>query len=66
MGTLGVVILFLGIALLDIRNVWKNKDKKEKILYIFILSFAFVLTELHVLGFKLIGLNHIVDGFMKQ
>lgn len=66
MGTLGVVILFLGIALLDIRNVWKNKDKKEKVLYIFILSFAFVLTELHVLGFKLIGLNHIVDGFMKQ
>lgn len=66
MGTLGVVILFLGVAMLDIRNVWNNKDKKEKILYIFILSFAFVLTELHVLGFKLIGLNHIVDGFMKQ
>jgi hypothetical protein len=65
MGTLGVLILFAGIALLDIRSLRKDQNKKAILLYTSILGLAFTLSELHILGFKLIGLNQLVGTFAK-
>jgi hypothetical protein len=65
MGTLGVVILFAAIALLDIRSLWKDHNKKVILLYASLLGLAFILSELHILGFKLIGLNQLVGAFAK-
>nr|WP_263327159.1 hypothetical protein [Neobacillus sp. Marseille-Q6967] len=62
MGTVGLIILFVAVALIDIRQVWRNKEKKEILLYFSILILAFGLSELHILGFRLIGLNHIVES----
>ncbi len=60
-----LILIFLGMLLLDFRKVWKRKGLAAKISYTAILCFAFALSELHVLGFKLIGLNQIIIRLMK-
>jgi len=65
MGTVGLILLFVAIVLLDIRKVWRNKEKKELLVYFSILIIAFSLSELHILGFKVMGLNQLVDKIIR-
>jgi len=60
MDTFLILLLFVAISFLDYRRIIKKKDKKNLIIYSLILGFAFIITELHILGFRVIGLNQIV------
>jgi len=60
MDTFLILLLFVAISFLDYRRMIKKKDKKNLIIYSLILGFAFIITELHILGFRVIGLNQIV------
>ncbi len=60
MDTFLILLLFVAISFLDYRRMIKKKDKKNLVIYSAILGFAFVLTELHILGYRVIGLNQIV------
>lgn len=61
MNTFLLIILFIAISFLDYRHMIKNKDKKAFAIYTTILVFAFIITELHILGYKIVGLNQIVS-----
>ena len=60
MDTFLILLLFVAISFLDYRRMIKKKDNKNLIIYSLILGFAFIITELHILGFRVIGLNQIV------
>ena len=64
MDTFLILLLFVAISFLDYRRMIKKKDKKNLIIYSLILGFAFIITELHILGFRVIGLNQIVTFIM--
>lgn len=64
MDTFLILLLFVAISFLDYRRIIKKKDKKNLIIYSLILGFAFIITELHILGFRVIGLNQIVTFIM--
>ncbi|MFP3918704.1 hypothetical protein U5N28_12910 [Lysinibacillus telephonicus] len=61
MNTFLLIILFVAISFFDYRHMVKTKDKKALAIYTTILVFAFVITQLHILGIKIIGLNQIVS-----
>lgn len=60
MQTFLLILLFVAISFLDYRHLIKTKDKKAIVVYTTILVFAFTITQLHMLGFKVPGLNHFV------
>ena len=65
MAALGIMLLFAVMVAFDFKKVWKRKGLAEKWVYTMILGFALGLSELHVMGFHLIGLNQILDTIMK-
>ncbi|WP_251554057.1 hypothetical protein [Neobacillus muris] len=60
MTTFGLILIFAALLVLDFPKVWKRKGMAAKIVYSSILGLAFVLSELNILGFKVIGLNQIL------
>ncbi|MEK9199526.1 hypothetical protein SFC08_14900 [Lysinibacillus halotolerans] len=60
MNTFLLILLFAAISFLDYRHLMRTKDKKGFIVYTSILALAFVITQLHLLGFKVPGLNKFV------
>ncbi|MFD2777053.1 hypothetical protein ACFSTA_06740 [Ornithinibacillus salinisoli] len=64
MQTFLLILLFVSISFLDYRYMIKEKKRKILVIYTIILSVAFVITELHVLGYRLKGLNQFVSYIM--
>lgn len=58
-----LILLFVSISFFDYRHMIKaKKNKKVIILYTAILGIAFILSELHILEIKVVGLNQIVTA----
>ncbi|MFS0671570.1 hypothetical protein AB1K81_00065 [Ornithinibacillus sp. 179-J 7C1 HS] len=66
MNTFLLILLFISISFMDYRYMKKKKNKKLMVIYTVILVFAFVLTELHMLGVRLIGLNQVVTFIVNK
>jgi hypothetical protein len=60
MSTFLLILLFIIISFQDIRLLLKEKKRKKLIIYTSILGSAFLLSELHILGVKVIGLNQVI------
>jgi|GEM_PF-3214212 len=60
MNTVLLILLFISISFLDYRHMIKKKMVKALVVYTSFLSLAFIISELHILGAEVIGLNHIV------
>ncbi|WP_170972262.1 hypothetical protein [Bacillus yapensis] len=57
--------MFIAISFLDYKDMLKTKKVKVIVIYTGILGIAFILSELHLLEKKLIGLNQIVAYIMR-
>ncbi|WP_121662071.1 hypothetical protein [Metabacillus litoralis] len=60
MNTFLLILLFIIISFHDLRLLLKEKKRKKLIIYTSILGTAFLLSELHILGVKVIGLNQVI------
>ncbi|MEQ2525466.1 hypothetical protein WMO40_02030 [Bacillaceae bacterium CLA-AA-H227] len=65
MNTFLLILLFIAISFLDYRKLMQEKKVKVIVIYTGILGIAFILSELHLLEKKLIGLNQIVAYIMR-
>lgn len=65
MNTFLLILLFIAISFLDYKDMLKTKKVKVIVIYTGILGIAFILSELHLLEKKLIGLNQIVAYIMR-
>ncbi|RTR27132.1 hypothetical protein EKG37_19815 [Robertmurraya yapensis] len=65
MSTFLLILLFIAISFLDYKDMLKTKKVKVIVIYTGILGIAFILSELHLLEKKLIGLNQIVAYIMR-
>lgn len=65
MNTFLLILLFIAISIIDFRYMLKTKKVKLIVVYSGILVVAFILSELHLLDKKLIGLNQIVAYIMR-
>lgn len=63
--TIGLMLAFTALIVFDFKKVWKKKGLSDKVVYLLILGLAFGLSELHIMGFHIIGLNQILDSIMK-
>lgn len=59
-----LILLFIAISFLDYREMLKAKKVKIIVIYSGILGIAFILSELHILEKKVIGLNQIIAYIM--
>jgi len=67
MMTFLLILLFVSISFFDyvyMLKAKKKRNKKEIFIYTAILGVAFVISELHILEIKVVGLNQIVTYFM--
>lgn len=62
--TIGLVVCFVLISLLDLPELIRKKWKKELFVYTAMLLTAFLLFELHFMHVKLMGLNHVVASIV--
>lgn len=60
MMTVLLILLFVSISFYDYLYMVKAKKKKVIILYSAILGVAFIMSELHILDIKVVGLNQII------
>jgi hypothetical protein len=65
MMTLGLILLFVLISLLDLPRLLKQKQKKELYLYSVLLGSAFVLSELHILRIDLWSPNRMITDVVR-
>lgn len=60
MNTIYLILFFAAISYLDYRYMIRNKKKQAMVIYTIILGIAFTLSEIHVLGVRVMGLNQLV------
>lgn len=65
MNTFLLFLLFTAISFFDYKMLIEEKRTKELIIYTTILGLAFVLFELHILGFKVPGLSQMVTTIVR-
>ncbi|WP_102346167.1 hypothetical protein [Bacillus sp. Marseille-P3661] len=65
MDTFLLFILFISISFMDYRRMMKARKVKALVIYTCFLSFAFIMSELHILEVKVIGLNQIVSSVVE-
>jgi hypothetical protein len=60
MNTFLLILLFVLISYRDYQYLIKERKRRGFIIYSIILGTAFLLSELHILGIKVKGLNQLV------
>jgi hypothetical protein len=60
MKTFLLILLFVSISFRDYKYLIKERKKRAFMIYSLILGTAFLLSELHILGIKVKGLNQLV------